>query len=70
MKLNTTNINEFGRYDDLKKTVDKVKAKAYFEKLEGVKIIPPKVNVKVDNLLREFILSGGFEIALIDENNN
>jgi len=70
LKLNSTNINEFGRYDDLKKTVDKIKAKVYFEKLEGAKIIPPKVNVKVDNLLREFILSGGFEIELIDENNN
>ena len=64
LKLNSTNINEFGRYDDLKKTVDKVKAKAYFEKLEGIKIIPPKVNVKVDNLLREFILGGGFDIEM------
>ncbi len=62
LKLNASNINEFGRYDDLKKTVDKAKAKAYFEKREGVKMIPPKVNVKVDNLLREFIISGGFEI--------
>lgn len=64
LKLNSTNINEFGRYDDLKRTVDKAKAKAYFEKLEGVKIIPPKVNVKVDNLLREFILGGGFDIEM------
>ena len=24
----------------------------------------PKVNVKVDNLLREFILGGGFEIEM------
>lgn len=64
LKLNSTNINEFGRYDDLKKTVDKSKAKEYFERIEGTKIIPPKVNVKVDNLLREFILGGGFEIDL------
>lgn len=67
LQLNASNINEFGRYDDLKKTVDKSKAKAYFEKLEGRKIIPPKVNVKVDNLLREFILSGGFEIGTSDK---
>lgn len=64
LRLNSTNINEFGRYDDLKKTVNKAKAKEYFEKIEGTKIIPPKVNVKVDNLLREFILSGGFEIEM------
>ena len=65
LQLNSSNINEFGRYDDLKKTVDKAKAKAYFEKVEGTKIIPPKVNVKVDNLLREFILNGGFEIETV-----
>jgi type I restriction enzyme R subunit len=64
LRLNSTNINEFGRYDDLKKTVNKAQAKEYFEKIEGTKIIPPKVNVKVDNLLREFILGGGFEIEM------
>lgn len=69
LQLNASNINEFGRYDDLKKTVDKSKAKAYFEKLEGRKIIPPKVNVKVDNLLRDFILSGGFEIGKSDNSD-
>ena len=69
LKLNSSNINEFGRYDDLKKTVDKAKAKAYFEKVEGTKIIPPKVNVKVDNLLREFILNGGFEIETVDKDD-
>lgn len=67
LKLNANNINEFGRYDELKRDVDKVKAKEYFEKIEGTKIIPPKVNVKVDNLLREFILSGGFEIKVPED---
>ena len=69
LQLNSSNINEFGRYDDLKKTVDKAKAKAYFEKVEGTKIIPPKVNVKVDNLLREFILNGGFEIETVEKDD-
>lgn len=64
LKLNEKNINEFGRYDELKKTVDKTKAKAYFEKIEGSKVIPPKVNIKVDRLLREFILEGGCEIPM------
>ena len=68
LQLNSTNINEFGRYDDFKKTVNKAKAKEYFEKIEGTKIIPPKVNVKVDNLLREFILGGGFEIEMPELN--
>ncbi len=62
LRLNEANINEFGRYEELKKTVDKAKAKAYFENTEFVRLSPPKVNIKVDNLLREFILSGGFDI--------
>ena len=64
LKLNVHNINEFGRFDELKKTVDKKKAKQYFEEAEGRKIIPPKVNIKVDNLLRKFILSDGVDIKL------
>ena len=31
--------------------------KAYFEKKEGSTLIPPRVNMKVDKLLRDFILS-------------
>lgn len=62
LKLNTNNINEFGRFDELKKTVDKGKAKQYFEALEGKKLIPSKVNIKIDNLLRNFILSDGVDI--------
>ena len=65
LKLNENNLNEFGRYDELKKTVDK--AKEYFEKVEGTKIIPPKVNVKVDKLLRDFIINGGYEIQMPTE---
>ena len=64
LKLNENNLNEFGRYDELKQTIDKKKAKDYFEKIEGIKIIPPKVMTKVDILLREFILSGGFDIEV------
>ena len=62
LKLNESNLNEFGRYDELKQTIDKKKAKDYFEKIEGIKIIQPKVNIKADTLLRDFILRGGFDI--------
>lgn len=64
LKVTEANINEFGRFDALKATVDKKKAKAYFEKIEGAPIIPPKVPMKVDKLLRDFILSGGFDIEI------
>ena len=57
-------INEFGRFDDLKDTVDKNKAKAYFEKLEGINIPPFKVNIRVHNLLKKFIISGGFDVEM------
>lgn len=64
LKLTQSSINEFGRLDDLKKSVDKAKAKQFFEEKEHTKLNPPKVNIKVDNYLREFILNGGFEIEL------
>ena len=69
MRANITeaNINEFGRFDDLKATVDKAKAKVYFEAIEGTKLIPPKVPVKYDKLLREFIVSGGFDLKMPKE---
>ena len=55
-------INEFGRFDELKATVDKATAKAYFEGLEGAPIAPIKVNIKLHELLQRFILSGGFDL--------
>ena len=69
MRTNVTeaNINEFGRFDDLKATVNKAKAKAYFEAIEGARLIPPKVPVKYDKLLREFIVSGGFDLKMPKE---
>lgn len=60
--LTEKNINEFGRLDNLKSTLDKEKAKIYFEEKEKIKIIPPKIIMKFDALLRDFILKGGFEI--------
>lgn len=64
INLNVTesNINDYGRFDDLKNSVDKTKAKLYFEELEGCKLPIPKVNIKVHKLLKDFILSGGYEI--------
>jgi type I restriction enzyme, R subunit len=62
-----SNINEYGRFDDLKDTVDKIKAKEYFEKIEGIKIPLFKINIKVHNLLLKFISSGGVEIEMPNE---
>src|SRR5690554_2334020 len=60
--LTAKSINEYGRFTQLKATVNKEKAKAYFEEVEGVKIPPFKVNIKVDSMLQKFIVEGGFEL--------
>lgn len=56
------NINEYGRFDTLKGTVDASKAKAYFENIEGKSLPPFRVNIKAHQLLQEFIIKGGFEL--------
>ena len=56
------NINEFGRFDELKASVDKSMAREYFEKLENTKIPTFKINIRIHNLLQKFILKGGFDI--------
>ena len=60
--ISESNINEYGHFDDLKVTVDKIKAREYFEKLEGAMIPLSKINIKAHNLLQKFIIIGGFEI--------
>ena len=56
------NINEYGRLDSLKKTANIELAKQFFSKREGKPVPPFKVSIMLDALLREFILSGGFDI--------
>ncbi|HCC36124.1 MAG TPA: hypothetical protein DEQ14_00090 [Treponema sp.] len=64
MKLQITehNIDEFNRFTALMDTRDKTKSKAYFDKKENADIPMKDVNMKLDELLRSFILQGGFEI--------
>lgn len=61
--INNVNINDYGRFDELKNTVDKVKAKEYFEKLERVILPAFKVNIRIHNILEKFIIEGGFEVV-------
>ena len=64
LRLTEANINEFGRFEDLKKTVNKEKAKAYLEWRDKGVIILPIVMMEVDALLRKFILSGGMDFRM------
>lgn len=62
LNINEDNINEFGRFDKLKETVNKKTAKIYFDSLDSTNYPIFKINQKVDEILRKFILDGGFEL--------
>ncbi|HEN3654542.1 TPA: type I restriction endonuclease subunit R [Yersinia enterocolitica] len=55
--INDKNLNDFGRFDALKDSVDKEKAKVYFEKQDGVTIPLFKLNIRIDQFLKQFILA-------------
>lgn len=59
--VDETNINEFGRFDDLVKTVNIEKAQEYFEKKESREIPVYEVNIKVNKLLRKIVIDGHLE---------
>lgn len=56
LNLNELNINEFGNFDALKKSVNVEKAREYFKKEENCYLPIPIVNVKIDKLLRNLII--------------
>ncbi len=60
--VTSDNLNEFGLFDKLLATVDIPTAQAYFEKVEGAPVKRIKVKLKVDKLLRQFILIKDFDI--------
>ena len=62
LRLTESSINEYGRFDKLIASVDRAKAKAYFEKAEGQTVSVFATNSKASKLLREFLLKGGFDI--------
>jgi type I restriction enzyme R subunit len=63
LRLSDVTINEYGRFDSLKNTADKVKARTYFERQQGTNVSPPKVNILLGKLLRQFLLEGGFDVG-------
>ena len=53
-----TNLNEYNRFDELKVTIDKEKAKSYFDERTGKSVSAATVNMDAEELLRQFILYG------------
>ena len=60
--LNANTINDFGRFDKLKGTVNKTKAKEYFDNRDGQNYSSFKITSMVDSILRDFILKNGFDV--------
>jgi type I restriction enzyme R subunit len=59
-------INEYGRLDNLERTIDQDKARAFFEARAGQKVPSWKVRMWPPELLRRFILKGGFDVRTYD----
>ena len=52
------NLNEYGRFDDLRVTIDAQRARVHFERVEG-KLLPMfKINIRARKLLRDFLIRG------------
>lgn len=60
------NINQYGRFDALMASVDRQKARKFLEVREGAAVKPYQVSIKLDELLREFVLQGGSDVASFD----
>jgi len=67
LNLNENNLYNSDIYHELISTVDKMKAKEYFEKIEGIRIIPPLAGIKASNQLDKFILKGEIDIDVSDD---
>lgn len=61
------NLNEYGRFDELKSTVVRETAQAYFTKKEGNRLRPFEVSNSANELLTDFVLAGGFDIPEPDD---
>lgn len=65
MEIHVTevNINEYGRFDDLRGTIDAQRAKDHFERVEGRPLPMFKINIRAANLLRDFLILGVLSLS-------
>lgn len=55
-------LNEFGRFDRLKTSLGKEKARAFFSASPESQVSRFIANMKATELLKRFILEGGFDV--------
>ena len=61
-KVTETNIDAFGRFEDLLKTVDWTQARRFFSIVDRVEIADPELKIRVDDYLRDFLLTEGHDV--------
>ena len=61
-RIDEANINEFGRFDALRSSLDVQRAKAFFEQHDHKALPVFKVRMRATNMLKRFVLMGGFDI--------
>lgn len=62
LKVTDHNLNEYGRFANLLASVDKMKARDWFEEKYGKRFKAFEVIQQTDALIRRFVLEGGFDI--------
>ena len=62
LNLTEATIDEFGRFSNLLKTVNYDVAKTYLEEENGESISTPRARIRIKELIRKFVLEGGFEV--------
>jgi len=61
-KPSAANLNEYGRFDTFNKTLNIDIAKKYFDERDNKSYPKPYVKTMAENLVRDFIIKGGFDL--------
>ena len=61
------NINEFGRFDALVRSVDREKALSFIEAHKGEAIRPRSLTAEISSLLRKFLIGGYEELFTVPQ---
>jgi hypothetical protein len=64
------NLNEYGRFDDLRETVDEEKAKAYFDQIEGKPLPMFKIKIRAAKVLTDFLVRGVLSLNVTESDTS